>query len=63
MESSIVLLTMYVVPRLDATVMNSNGRDDCKYLLTWPLSMLDQWFEHERGDPVEIIPLSTEGFT
>ena len=25
--------------------------------------MLDQWFKQERGDPAEIIPLSTEGFT
>ena len=34
MESSIVLRSIYVGPRLEITVLNSNGRDDCKYLLT-----------------------------
>ena len=38
MESSIVLRSIYVGPRLEITVLNSNGRDDCKYLLTCSLA-------------------------
>ncbi len=61
-ESSIVLRTIHVGPRLEITVQNSNGHDDCKYLLTLLISVLHQWFKHERGDPIEITRLSTERF-
>ena len=42
--------------------MNSNGHDDCEYLLTLLISVLHQWFKHECGDPIEITRLSTERF-
>ena len=57
-----MLRTTRPVPWFEIAVLNSNGSNDCEYLLTSLLSVSHRWFKHECDGPTEITRLSTERF-